>query len=183
MLESIGEAMTPEELYGVMLQLKHLGEDPDYKLDDLRFFGKFFGLFRNYYVFEGTPKQRPAAVNESEPGTFDYVNLCMQCMWGSGIGQNQKNQHTCMFDLALGSQRPAYVKVHRRGRMLELLNTSQWHPHSQILGSDMQEAIVHLLPLSITEVKQNFIALTLSRFVIGLRHAPWIAALALIISL
>jgi radial spoke head protein 4/6 len=79
MLELIGEAMDPEEFYGVMLQLKHLGEDPDYKLADLRFFGKFFGLFNNYYVFEGIPKQRPASIRESETG------MCSPCDFASTL--------------------------------------------------------------------------------------------------
>lgn len=69
MFEALGVGMDAQEMYGAMLQLKRLGEDPKLKLQHVRFFGKFFGLFKDYYIFEGIPRERAPPVAETEEGT------------------------------------------------------------------------------------------------------------------
>jgi hypothetical protein len=68
MLDQLGVGLSEEEMYGVQLQLKKLGECPDHKLKHVRFFGKVYGIYRNYYIFEGTPEKPAAIVPESAEG-------------------------------------------------------------------------------------------------------------------
>lgn len=68
MLDQLGVGLSEEEMYGVQLQLKKLGENPDYKLKHVRFFGKVYGMYKNYYIFEGTPEQPAPSVLETAEG-------------------------------------------------------------------------------------------------------------------
>ena len=68
-MDQLGVALSEEELYGVQLQLKKLGETPDCKLKHVRFFGKAYGIYKNYYVFEGTPEQPTPTTQETAEGT------------------------------------------------------------------------------------------------------------------
>lgn len=52
--EAVGLGLGKSEMYGVMLALKKLGEDPEKKLATVRFFGKMLGTGGDYYVFEST---------------------------------------------------------------------------------------------------------------------------------
>lgn len=56
MYEAAGVGLSRSEMYGVMLCLKKLGENPDYNIDTVRFFGKMLGTEADYYVFESTLK-------------------------------------------------------------------------------------------------------------------------------
>ena len=47
------------EMYAAMLAVKKLGEDTTRNVATVRFFGKFFGLYADYYVFETTLKDAP----------------------------------------------------------------------------------------------------------------------------
>ena len=75
LLESVGCGLGAKEMYKVMLALKYLGEDPTEKVETVRFFGKFFGVSADYYVFEATLKEAAEAEEElladvpSEVGT------------------------------------------------------------------------------------------------------------------
>ena len=69
MLDAVGAGLDMEEMVRVSLQLKRLGQDPQAKLKSVRFFGKFFGMYADYYVFEGVPKGAPPAA-ESEEGAL-----------------------------------------------------------------------------------------------------------------
>ena len=68
MFEAVGSGLGSTELYEVMLQVRRLGEDPVHALKSVRFFGKFFGMFADYYVFECVPQEPAAAEPESESG-------------------------------------------------------------------------------------------------------------------
>ena len=72
MFEAVGVALSSEEMYGVALQVKRLGQDPKLKLKAIRFFGKFFGLHGDYYVFQATPTTTPAFAAETQEGLFHY---------------------------------------------------------------------------------------------------------------
>lgn len=59
MFDAIGVGLGRQEMYNVALAAKKLGEDPKRSVATVRFFGKFFGLFADYYVFETTLKDTP----------------------------------------------------------------------------------------------------------------------------
>lgn len=67
MFSALGCGMGDTEAYEIMLAQKKLGEDPALKLATVRFFGKFFGMGGDYYVFESTLKE-PEAPAEAEEG-------------------------------------------------------------------------------------------------------------------
>lgn len=68
MLEAVGQGLSAQEMYGAMLQMKRLGEDPSLALARVRFFGKVFGIFADYYVFEADSKERRAEAAETSEG-------------------------------------------------------------------------------------------------------------------
>jgi radial spoke head protein 4/6 len=78
MFEALGVGLDAQEMYQVTLQLKHRGEDPAAKLQSVRFFGKFFGMFADYYVFEGTPKNPAPVKAESADGAALIRCTCPQ---------------------------------------------------------------------------------------------------------
>lgn len=79
MFEAVGSGLGSTELYEVMLQVRRLGEDPDHNLKSVRFFGKMFGLFADYYVFEGVPNEPAPAEEESEEGAQPLAS-CTACV-------------------------------------------------------------------------------------------------------
>lgn len=74
MLDQLGVGLNEEEVYSVQLQLKNLGENPDNKLKHVRFFGKVYGIYKNYYIFEATPEQPAAAIAETDEGASGLPN-------------------------------------------------------------------------------------------------------------
>jgi radial spoke head protein 4A len=67
MFGAVGVGFTQTEWYNIMLSIKQLGEDPVKGVKTLRFFGKFFGVKSDYYVFEATLNEDP----EPEEGEAD----------------------------------------------------------------------------------------------------------------
>mmetsp|Transcript_9933 Transcript_9933/g.11509 ORF Transcript_9933/g.11509 Transcript_9933/m.11509 type:complete len:456 (+) Transcript_9933:148-1515(+) len=67
MYTSCGIGFSMTEWYSIMLTLKKLGEDPVKQLKTVRFFGKFFAINGDYFVFEATLKEPP----ETEAGEED----------------------------------------------------------------------------------------------------------------
>uniref|UniRef100_A0A7S0SGK7 Uncharacterized protein n=1 Tax=Mantoniella antarctica TaxID=81844 RepID=A0A7S0SGK7_9CHLO len=86
--EAIGLGLGKSEMYGVMLALKKLGEDPDKKLATVRFFGKMLGTGGDYYVFESTM---------SDPGTETEVTEGEVPAEASGTGANLYTYWVCAF--------------------------------------------------------------------------------------
>ena len=60
MYQAVGLGLSLSEMYGVMLAVKRLGEDPKRKCGSVRFFGKVLGTNGDYYVFETSIKERRA---------------------------------------------------------------------------------------------------------------------------
>jgi radial spoke head protein 4/6 len=67
LLDSLGVGLGRREMYGVMLAVKQLGEDPKRAVSTVRFFGKFLGIFADYFVFE-TTLQNPPEEEEKQLG-------------------------------------------------------------------------------------------------------------------
>lgn len=59
LFDAVGVGLGKQEMVNVMLAVKKLGEDPRKGVQTVRFFGKFFGLYADYYVFETTLKEPP----------------------------------------------------------------------------------------------------------------------------
>lgn len=49
----------------ILLTMKQLGENDDHKVESLRFFGKFYTLKGQYYVFECRMMERPEKVTST----------------------------------------------------------------------------------------------------------------------
>jgi hypothetical protein len=67
LFDAVGAGLGRNEMYGIMLAVKKLGEDPKRAVSTVRFFGKFLGIHTDYYVFE-TTLQTPPEEEEKEPG-------------------------------------------------------------------------------------------------------------------
>lgn len=83
MLEAVGAGCDEREMYGIVLQMKRLGADPNLKLSNVRFFGKFFGLHQDYYVFEASPKTQPQHVPETSEGMmwlFSHLRVALNAV-------------------------------------------------------------------------------------------------------
>jgi radial spoke head protein 4A len=74
--EAVGLGLGKSEMYGVMLSLKKLGEDPEKKLATVRFFGKMLGTGGDYYVFESTMSEPGPEVVVPEGETPAEVGGC-----------------------------------------------------------------------------------------------------------
>lgn len=59
LFDNLGVGLGRAEMYAAMLACKKLGEDTTREVATVRFFGKFFGLYSDYYVFETTLKNAP----------------------------------------------------------------------------------------------------------------------------
>ena len=59
LFDSLGVGLGRQEMYNVALAVKKLGEDPKRAVATVRFFGKFFGLHADYFVFETTLQEAP----------------------------------------------------------------------------------------------------------------------------
>ncbi|CAD7696505.1 unnamed protein product [Ostreobium quekettii] len=62
-------------MYNIMLMAKKLGEDPKHGVATIRCFGKFWGLFADYYVFETTLKEAPEEEEENLGGLRIYLQF------------------------------------------------------------------------------------------------------------
>jgi len=56
---AVGVGLGPIETYNIAMSAQRLGENPELLVETVRFFGKFFGLRANYYVYETTLKEPP----------------------------------------------------------------------------------------------------------------------------
>lgn len=91
LFDSVGVGLGKQEMVNVMLAVKKLGEDPKKGVQTVRFFGKFFGLYADYYVFETTlkeaPEEPPAAGEgeipiEANTGANGYVYFVCNYLGG-----------------------------------------------------------------------------------------------------
>ena len=85
MYQAVGLGLSLSEMYGVMLAVKRLGEDPKRNCGSVRFFGKVLGTNGDYYVFETSikehepedpPPETPAGEIPPEPageGSNEYT--------------------------------------------------------------------------------------------------------------
>ena len=71
LFDALGVGLGTREMYNINLTMKKLGEDPKRGVNTARFFGKFFGLYADYYVFETTVNDNPAI--PEAPGVFVCV--------------------------------------------------------------------------------------------------------------
>ncbi len=71
LFDALGVGLGTREMYNIALTLKKLGEDPKRGVQTARFFGKFFGLHADYYVFETTVSD-PPTIPEA-PGVWVWV--------------------------------------------------------------------------------------------------------------
>lgn len=69
LFDAVGVGLGVSEMYGVMLAQKKLGDEPATGIATIRFFGKFFGLYSDYYVFETTLKTKPEIPSAPESST------------------------------------------------------------------------------------------------------------------
>jgi radial spoke head protein 4/6 len=67
LFDALGVGLGRLEMYNAALALKRLGESTKRGVATARFFGKFFGLHADYYVFETTLKDPPEM--PEAPGT------------------------------------------------------------------------------------------------------------------
>lgn len=74
LLDAIGVGLGRQEMYNIMLAVKKLGEDPTRGVSSVRFFGKFLGLYSDYYVYETTLQQMPEEEEQPESGEATEVN-------------------------------------------------------------------------------------------------------------
>jgi hypothetical protein len=88
MYEAVGMGLSKKEMYGVMLCMKKLGENPDYGVVTARFFGKMLGTRGDYYVFETTL---------TEPGEEIVVPEGKVPVEISGTGANAYTYWTCSY--------------------------------------------------------------------------------------
>lgn len=88
MYEAVGLGLSRKEMYGVMLCMKKLGENPDFGIKTVRFFGKMLGTGGDYYVFETTL---------TEPGEEIEVAEGKVPVEVSGTGANTYTYWTCSY--------------------------------------------------------------------------------------
>jgi hypothetical protein len=69
LLDMLGVGVGRAEMYNIALAVKKLGEDPKRGVSRVRFFGKFFGLHADYYVFETELKDTPEV--PEAPGMYE----------------------------------------------------------------------------------------------------------------
>ena len=67
MFDALGVGLGSAETLAVSLMARRIGEDPTLRVQHVRFFGKLFGLQRDYYVFE-TKLKDSAVAEERESG-------------------------------------------------------------------------------------------------------------------
>eukprot|EP00967_Tisochrysis_lutea_P010851 scaffold12365_cov19-Tisochrysis_lutea.AAC.1 len=71
LFDALGVGLGTHEMYNIALTLKKLGEDPKRGVQNARFFGKFFGLYADYYVFETTISETPT-IPEAPEGSVPF---------------------------------------------------------------------------------------------------------------
>eukprot|EP00798_Chlamydomonas_sp_ICE-L_P031212 gene31212-6361_t len=87
LLDALGVGVGREEMYNVSVAVKALGECPKRKIATVRFFGKFYGLHADYYVFETTLKNAPA-IPQAPDG---------ECPYEPGTGANAYIYYVCNY--------------------------------------------------------------------------------------
>lgn len=87
LFDALGVGLGREEMYNVQLAIKKLGEDPKVGISTIRFFGKFFGLSADYYVFETTLKTPPEIPDAPEG----------ECPYEKNTGSNNYVYYVCNF--------------------------------------------------------------------------------------
>ncbi len=65
-LDCLGVGLGRETAISIALAAKRIGEDPKAAVRTVRFFGKFLGLYSDYYVFEVAYKAKPATTEQPE---------------------------------------------------------------------------------------------------------------------
>ncbi len=94
MYQAVGLGLSLSEMYGVMLAVKRLGEEPKRNCGSVRFFGKVLGTNGDYYVFETSikehepedpPPETPAGEIPPEPageGSNEYTYFVCSYLGG-----------------------------------------------------------------------------------------------------
>lgn len=100
MFESLGVGIGKEDMYGVMLAAKALGEEPKRRIASVRFFGKFLGLYADYYVFETKLRDPPEAAADAMDGDLPLE---------VGTGANSNTYFVCNYLGGEVTQLPAAV--------------------------------------------------------------------------
>ena len=99
LLDTLGVGLGRAEMYAAMLAVKKLGEDTTRNVATVRFFGKFFGLYADYYVFETTLKDAPeipeAAGEQGQGGGKQHVSKEGR---GGGGGAKQRKEGSRLRD-------------------------------------------------------------------------------------
>lgn len=91
MMEAVGAGLSRQEMYGVAMAIKKLGEDPNIKINTVRFFGKLLGTHADYYVFETTLKEPgESAVDDQWHGTEPPGEA-------AGTGANTYTYYVCSY--------------------------------------------------------------------------------------
>lgn len=97
MYQAVGLGLSLSEMYGVMLAVKRLGEDPKRNCGSVRFFGKVLGTNGDYYVFETSikehepedpPPETPAGEIPPEPageGSNEYTYFVCSYLGGAFV--------------------------------------------------------------------------------------------------
>lgn len=73
LFKAVGVGIGEKEAYEVALAMKSLGEDTEKGVESVRFFGKFFGLVGDYYVFEATLKDGEPEPEQPEDPTIPPI--------------------------------------------------------------------------------------------------------------
>lgn len=92
LFDALGVGLGQAEMYAVMLALKRLGEDPKRSVKTVRFFGKFFGLYADYYVFETTLNEMPEIPEAPGEGHGSGRGLHVQ---GQGAPRSREEGWVC----------------------------------------------------------------------------------------
>ncbi|KAJ9522652.1 hypothetical protein QJQ45_019729, partial [Haematococcus lacustris] len=88
LLDAVGVGLGRAEMYNIALAVKKLGEDAKRGVARVRFFGKFFGLHADYYVFE-TELKEPPEVPDAPEGTVPFEP--------TGTGSNKYVYFVCNY--------------------------------------------------------------------------------------
>ncbi|KAL3697940.1 hypothetical protein R1sor_012016 [Riccia sorocarpa] len=68
-MDAVGVGLGRTEMLMIMLAMKVLGDNPSLGITSLRFFGKYFGTKKNYFVFESLMSGEEEAATEGEEGS------------------------------------------------------------------------------------------------------------------
>ncbi|KXZ46194.1 hypothetical protein GPECTOR_46g263 [Gonium pectorale] len=122
-LDCLGVGLGREVGLNVALAAKRIGEDPKLAVKSVRFFGKFLGLYADYYVFELAFKGKQDAAAPTQPEAPAASSSAVEVpVEPSGTGANKYTYLVCS---ALGGPltrlpdvTPAQIKASRRIKKL-----------------------------------------------------------------